>query len=132
MTRQQLEEHRQLQAKLNAARSVYHQLEQKALPGAQRLDGMPRSSGNADKVGELGVELARQWLDMEKLERAVTVSRIPIERYIETLDDPLTRLVIGLRILCALSWKEVAIYSGADQSVEAVRRRFKKEVVKLP
>ena len=132
MTRQQLEEHRQLQAKLNAARSVYHQLEQKALPGAQRLDGMPRSGGNADKVGELGMELARQWLDIEKLERAVSVSKIPIEVYIETLDDPLTRLVIGLRVLCALSWKEVAIYSGRDQSVEAVRKRFHATVAGLP
>ena len=132
MTRQQLEEHRQLQAKLNAARSVYHQLEQKALSGAQRLDGMPRSGGNADKVGELGMELARQWLDIEKLERAVSVSKIPIEVYIETLDDPLTRLVIGLRVLCALSWKEVAIYSGRDQSVETVRKRFHATVAGLP
>ena len=132
MTRQQLEEHRQLQAKLNAARSVYHQLEQKALPGAQRLDGMPRSGGNADKVGELGMELAKQWLDIEKLERAVSVSKIPIERYIETLDDPLTRLVIGLRVLCALSWKEVAVYSGSEQSVETVRKRFHGTVAGLP
>ena len=132
MTRRQLEEHRQLQAKLNAARSVYHQLEGKAQPGAQRLDGMPRSGGTADKVGELGMELARQWLDIEKLEREVAVSRAPIERYIETLDDPVARLVIGLRILCALSWKEVAIYCGRDQSVETVRTRFHGVVSGLP
>ena len=132
MTRKQLEEHRQLQAKLNAARSVYHQLELQALPGAQRLDGMPRARSNADKVGELGMELARQWLDVEKLEREVTVSRAPIEMYIETLDEPVTRLIIGLRVLCALSWKEVAIYCGKDWSVESVRKRFHAAVSGLP
>ena len=132
MTRQQLEEHRQLQARLNAARSVYHQLELKALPGAQRLDGMPRSGGSTDKVGELGMELARQWLDVEKLEREAKLSSIPIQTYIDTLDEPVTRMVIGLRVLCALSWKEVAIYCGRDQSVESVRKRFHAAVAGLP
>lgn len=132
MTRDQLEAHRQLQKKLNEARQIYHEMEERAYPGAQRLDGMPRSSGNTDKVGELGIELASSWLKVDELEREVMASRPPIDAYIDSLDDPVARLVVGLRILCALSWKEVAVYAGREQNVETVRRRYKLAVSRLP
>ena len=131
MTRAQLDAHRLLQAQLNEARTAYHELEERAYPGAQRLDGMPRSPGNSDKVGELGIELAASWLKIDELERAVKESRPPIDEYIDSLADPLTRLVVGLRIVCALSWKEVAVYAGREQTVESVKRRFKKTIAVL-
>lgn len=131
MTRDQLEAHRLLQARLNEARTAYQELEERAYPGAQRLDGMPRSTGNHDKVGELGIELAATWLKIDELERAVKESRPPIDEYIDTLTDPITRLVVGLRVVCALSWKEVAIYAGRDQTVESVKFRYRKAILKL-
>lgn len=130
MTRDQLEAHRQLQKKLNKAMAIYHELEERAYPGAQRLDGMPRSSRNDRKIEDLGIDLAElaKMLRLDELEREVRASRPPIDAYIDSFADPLTRLVIGLWVLGGLTWKEVAVYAGRDQSEEAVRKRYYKAI----
>ena len=131
MTRAQLDAHRLLQAQLNEARIAYHELEERAYPGAQRLDGMPRGAGNSDKVGELGIELAASWLKISELEQKVKCSRPAVDEYINSLADPMTRLVVGLRVVCALTWKEVAIYAGRGQSVESVKYRYRIAMARL-
>ena len=132
MTRDQLEAHRLRQAMLNDALAVYHEMEERAYPGAQRLDGMPRSSGNSRKVETLALEMATKLLHLDELQASVNETRPAVEAYIETLDDPVTRLVVGLRILCALPWKEVAVYCGRNYTETAVRKRFYKAYEALP
>ena len=134
MTRDQLEAHRLLQKKLNKAKAIYKEQEERAHPGAQRIDGMPRGRGNVRKVEDLGIDLAElsRLLGLDELEREVSWSRPPIDAYIETLEDPDQRLVVGLRILCALSWKEVAVYCGKEYSEGSVKRLFFKAVKPLP
>lgn len=132
MTRDQLEAHRLRQAMLNEAMAVYHEMEERAYPGAQRLDGMPRSGGNSRKVETLALEMATKLLHLDKLQASVNETRPAVEAYIETLGDPVTRLVVGLRILCALPWKEVAVYCGRDHTEGSVKRRYFKAVDELP
>ena len=132
MTRDQLEAHRLRQAMLNDAMAVYHEMEERAYPGAQRLDGMPRSSGNGRKVETLAMEMATKLLHLDELQASVNATRPAVEAYIETIGDPVTRLIVGLRILCALSWKEVAVYCGREHTEISVKKRFYKVYNQLP
>ena len=61
MTLAQLNEHLDLVQQLQKTEELIQGLWDAAVPGAQKLDGMPHASGVSDKVGVLGAEIA----DME-------------------------------------------------------------------
>ncbi len=126
MTRAELSLHHEAQRRLNEARELYKQMRLRAYPKAQTIDDMPKGTGNGRKVEELALVLSDLSDKVDELQAAAERTRPAVLEYIHTIDEPRTRMIVSLRVLCGLTWERVAFYIG--DSVEAVRNTYRREV----
>ena len=112
MTLNELNAHLELLERLIRARELLDSLRMKAHPGAQVLTGMPHSPGVTDKVGDLAVEIADMSDLVEFLQYEVEKSESRIIEFISSVQDDQVRLILRLRFMRGLSWKEVADVLG--------------------
>ena len=126
MTRAELSLHHEAQRKLNEARELYKQMRLRAYPKAQTIDDMPKGTGNGRKVEELALVLFDLSDKVDELQAAAERTRPAVLEYIHTIDEPRTRMIVSLRVLCGLTWERVAFYTGESQ--EAVRNTYRREV----
>ena len=126
MTRAELSLHHEAQRKLNEARDLYKQMRLRAYPKAQTIDDMPKATGTGRKVEELALVLSDLSDKVDELQAAAERTRPAVLEYIHTIDEPRTRMIVSLRVLCGLTWERVAFYIG--DSVEAVRNTYRREV----
>ena len=126
MTRAELSLHHEAQRKLNEARELYKQMRLRAYPKAQTIDDMPKATGTGRKVEELALVLSDLSDKVDELQAAAERTRPAVLEYIHTIDEPRTRMIVSLRVLCGLTWERVAYYIG--DSVEAVRNTYRREV----
>ena len=124
MTRAELSLHHEAQRKLNEARELYKQMWLRAYPKAQTIDDMPKAAGTGRKVEELALVLADLSDKVDELQAAAELTRPAVLAYIHTIDEPRTRMIVSLRVLCGLTWERVAFYIG--DSVEAVRNTYRR------
>lgn len=125
MTRAELSLHHEAQRKLNEARELYKQMRLRAYPKAQTIDDMPKGTGNGRKVEELALVLSDLSDKVDELQADAERTRPAVLEYIHTIDEPRTRMIVSLRVLCGLTWERVAYYIG--DSVEAVRNTYRRE-----
>lgn len=100
-----------------------------ASPASPNYSGMPKSSGGAkDRLAEAAADIA----DLEAIIAAKRIESIHaksrIERYIYTIDDPMTRIVFTLRCIDGHSWREVALKMGHDMTEENARQIFRRSL----
>ena len=126
MTRAELSLHHEAQRKLNEARELYKQMRLRAYPKAQTIDDMPKATGTGRKVEELALVLSDLSDKVDELQADAELTRPAVLEYIHTIDEPRTRMIVSLRVLCGLTWERVAYYIG--DSVEAVRNAYRREV----
>lgn len=126
MTRAELSLHHEAQRKLNEARDLYKQMRLRAYPKAQTIDDMPKATGTGRKVEELALVLSDLSDKVDELQAAAERTRPAVLKYIHTIDEPRTRMIVSLRVLCGLTWERVAFYTGESQ--EAVRNTYRREV----
>lgn len=126
MTRAELSLHHEAQRKLNEARELYKQMRLRAYPKAQTIDDMPKGTGTGRKVEELALVLSDLSDKVDELQADAERTRPAVLEYIHTIDEPRTRMIVSLRVLCGLTWERVAYYIG--DSVEAVRNTYRREV----
>ena len=126
MTRAELSLHHEAQRKLNEARELYKQMRLRAYPKAQTIDDMPKATGTGRKVEELALVLSDLSDKVDELQAAAERTRPAVLEYIHTIDEPRTRMIVSLRVLCGLTWERVAFYTGESQ--EAVRNTYRREV----
>lgn len=97
-----------------------HELEAKALPGAQVIAGMPHGTGVVDKVGEYAAEIADLRGVIEAKHQQCLYERSRLERYIAGIDDSFLRQVFTYRFVNGLPWKQVAARIGGGNSAGSV------------
>lgn len=124
MTRAELSLHHEAQRRLNEARELYKQMRLRAYPKAQTIDDMPKGTGTGRKVEELAMVLSDLSDKVDELQAAAERTRPAVLEYIHTIDEPRTRMIVSLRVLCGLTWERVAFYIG--DSVEAVRNTYRR------
>lgn len=92
-------------------------------PSTARITGMPRASGVTDKVSKYAAEIAdlKGIIDANVQRCFYELNRL--NRYIDGIDDSLTRQVFALRFRKGLSWDQVAAELGGGNTYESVRKR---------
>ena len=90
--------------------------------GATVLDGMPKAPNwNNSKVERLAVEI----VDLKAIIAAKQIQLIHeqqrLERFINAVSDSETRLIMKLRFVDGLSWKNVAKHLGDGHTADRVR-----------
>lgn len=122
MTRAELSLHHEAQRKLNEARELYKQMRLRAYPKAQTIDDMPKGTGNGRKVEELAMVLSDLSDKVDELQAAAERTRPAVLEYIHTIDEPRTRMIVSLRVLCGLTWERVGFLLNMDS--EAARKVY--------
>ena len=121
MTLEELNEHLDAVQQLARTEETLKNLWDAAVPGAQKLTGMPHGSGVRDKVGDFAVEIADLESEIEREKAAIAESEERIAAWISTIEDGTTRIIFRLRFIRALQWKEIAPLIGKYRSEESVR-----------
>ena len=119
MTLQELNEHFRLRARLNNESQTLHSLYDAAYPKTN-LDGMPRSSGFKDRVGDLSVEIADLVERVRFMQEEVDQQEKVVTAFISSIDDENMRTMLLLRFLRRLTWGEVAAVVGGRNTEEGV------------
>lgn len=90
----------------------------------QTLSDMPRGSGVSDKVAryaaqivDLQISILGHRLDAIEEEKKIT-------DYVNTITDPLIRLIIKLRHVDLLKWQDIAQQIGGGNSAESIRQAY--------
>lgn len=121
MTLKELNRHFTLRERLSRAKEMLTSLQAAVCPGAQVLTGMPHAPGVSDKVGDLAVEIADLEARIAYLEGECEKEKAAITKFAGGIEDDHIRMIIQLRFLYALTWKEVADVVGGRNSENSVK-----------
>lgn len=129
MTKKELSQYYWLKKEIENMEKRLRALRERAYaPQSQRLTGMPGGGGVKDKLGEAVAEIT----DLEAIIAAKQIEcihqRQRIERFIYSIDDPMTRMVFTHRCIDGYSWREVAAKMGHKMSEENARQMFHRYV----
>lgn len=130
MTLQQLNDHYDLLLRRRRAIEVRDALLCAACPGAQRLTGMPHSSGSSDMVGGLAIEIAEIDANLQRIEEQIKAGEKAIEEWLSGIDDTRVKIILRLRYVRGFQWKEIAGTVGhyqTDGSIRNIAYRYLKE-----
>ena len=84
-----------------------------------------------DKVGNYAVEIAdlKRLLDLNLKKRFYELVRL--DKFIQTIDDPLIRLIAIYRFEKDMSWTQIAIALGGNNKAESVRKKIYRYLKKI-
>ena len=97
-------------------------LRQRSLAGGGKLDGMPKTPAEGDKVSETAIKAADIEATMERLLDQLIEAEHETMIYIAGIDDSLIRQTIYLRFVCCLTWKQVARKVGGGNTADSCRK----------
>ncbi len=105
-------------------------LEERALPGAQRLSGLPGSGNVQDKLATYAVEIADLREVIEAKYRRCLAEQQRLEAYIAGIEDSFVRQIFTCRFVEGLSWRQVADKVGGKNTADALRMLSKRFLLK--
>ncbi len=97
------------------------ELEERALPGAQRLSGLPGSGNVQDKLATYAAEIADLRAVIEAKYRRCLTEQQRLEQYIAGIEDSFIRQIFTCRFVEGLSWRQVAKKVGGKNSAGNIR-----------
>ena len=125
MTFEQLDNYHNLIMQISIKENQINNL-RKSMGGLRSpsLEGMPHGSGISDKTGNAAIEIADLQERLDYQIKQAKKLKPPIEDFINTIDDDVTRLIFKFRILYGYSWSEVANTLGGYNTKGSVRSRY--------
>lgn len=106
MTKKELSQLYYLSNEIIINRELLAKLQADAESTTAQLTGMPGTSGKKDKVGKTAADIAdiKAILELKMQEYYHKLNRIM--RYIESIDDSLTRQIMTLRYVEMMTWQQ--------------------------
>ncbi|UZQ49907.1 hypothetical protein [Clostridium kluyveri] len=125
MTKQELSQLYHLNREIEGMQTRLQELETLAVSCTGNITGMPKIPGISDKVGKYTAEIAdlRSLLDISLKKCFHELNRL--NRYINSVEDSRMRLILSLRYINGLSWKQVA-FSIGEYDEQYPRRKHNK------
>ena len=121
MTIKELSQLYHLRREVEMDRQRLAALEERALPGAQRLSGLPGGLSVQDKLGEMAAEIADLREVIEQKLRHCLAEQQRLEQYIAGIEDSFVRQIFTCRFVEGLSWRQVAKKVGGKNSAGNIR-----------
>ncbi len=113
---ERLSQLRYLRAEAELLEGRILELEEAAAGGVLRITGMPRGSGNADKVGRLAAKIADLRTELTDRREECLEELARLYGFIEGIGDSLTRQVMIYRYVDGMTWQKIAVELGeADE-----------------
>ena len=130
MTIKELSQLYHLRREVEMDRQRLAALEEQALPGAQRLSGLPGSSRGQDKLGEMAAEIADLRAVIEQKLKRCLAEQQRLEAYIAGIEDSFVRQIFTCRFVEGLSWRQVADKVGGRNTADGLRMLSKRFLLK--
>lgn len=121
MTLEQLNEYLVLGETRARNAELLENLERAAYPKSPGFDAMPHGGGVSDRVGDLAAEIADVKSDIERIDAEMQHMAGQIEDFIGRVPDAQIKIVLRLRFLRCLSWKQVASVLGNYRTADSAR-----------
>jgi hypothetical protein len=93
-----------------------------AVSDTSRITGMPHVTGISDKVGRYVAEIAdlKELLNLNLKKCFYELNRL--NRYIESIDDSQMRMIMTLRYVNELSWRQIAFSIGGGNTEDSIKK----------
>lgn len=99
------------------------ELQAKATQATQTISGMPRGSGEQQKIERFVADIIDLKAIIAAKQQQCIYEQSRLERYIADIPDSLTRQIFALRFINGLNWVQVAMNVGGGNTSEAVRSK---------
>lgn len=125
MTIKELSQLRWLEKEIELDTERLRKLEAKMAPGGQSFDRIPSfgTGTPSDPAGNLGTELADLRDAIRAKRQKSAAERDRLLRYIASVDDSLTRIIMAMRFVDGLSWRMTARRLGGGNTGDGCRKR---------
>lgn len=122
MTKKELSQLYYLNREIEQLQERVLELESLASSCTVQITGMPSNSGYTDKLGQYVAEIAdlKNLLNLNLKKCFYELNRLT--RYIESVDDPMMRMILSLRYVNGLSWRQVAYSIGGKITEDGVKK----------
>ena len=122
MTKKELSQLYYLNREIEEQQRRLQELEESATSCTAHITGMPHGSGVADKIGKYAAEIAdmRGLLDLNLKKCFYELNRL--NRYIASIEDSQMRMILSLRYINGLPWKQIAASISSCVSGESIRK----------
>lgn len=84
--------------------------------------GMPHGSGISDPSGKIALKLVEYKQKLENVKNKRTIEFIRLTKYINSIEDSYTRRIFTYRFVDNLTWKQVAIRIGGNNTEDGVKK----------
>lgn len=119
-TRRALELYR---VQLRAVRSQREKVAElrKSICGVQTLSGIRCKGGEPKGIEQKIFKLSDENKKLGTMELYLRVRRAVVEYYLDSISDPMTRIIFYLRYMDGLSWVSIAVRHGGGATPDAMR-----------
>lgn len=131
MTMKELSQLYWLNREIERDKARLEELYTKAISCTQSITGMPHVPGVTDKVGNYSGEIADLRGIIEANIQRCFYELNRLNRYIDSVDDPQMRMILSLRFVNGLPWRQVAESIGGNNSEDSVRMMCKRFLEKM-
>lgn len=122
MTKKEMSQLYYLNREIEEQQRRLQELEELATSCTAKITGMPKVSWNSDKIAKYTAEIAdlKALLDLNLKKCFYEFNRL--NRYIETVEDSQMRMILALRYINGLSWRQIAFSIGGGNTEDGVRK----------
>ena len=121
MTIKELSQLYHLNREIEQEKHRLQELEAAAINTASSITGLPHVGGISDKTA-IAAQIADCRAVIEAKIQLSIVEYNQLNRYIENVQDSLTRQILTLRFIHGLSWNQVAMSVGGWNTADGVRK----------
>ena len=131
MTKKELKNLYYLKKEIVAQKKRIKELENLATSCTAKVTELTNKTEVIDKVGNYATEIAdlKRLLDLNLKKRFYELVRL--DKFIQTIDDPLIRLIAIYRFEKDMSWTQIAIALGGNNKAESVRKKIYRYLKKI-
>lgn len=130
ITKEELSQIYYLNKEVKMWQKELNRLKCQSLLKGQQLTGMPSASGTKDKVGDFATRKADIELIIEGKLKEIQIQREKIIESINNIEDSLIRQIVFYRNVSCMSWKQVALEIGGNNTENSVRMAYNRFIEK--
>ena len=124
MTKKELSQLYYLKKEIRQLEQRIKELETEATGCAAKITGLPHGTDINDKIGNYAAQIAdlKSLLDLNLKKCFYELNRL--DRYIQSVDDPLTKQIMMYRFISGYSWGKIAFQIGGKNSIDGLKKRL--------
>lgn len=121
MTKKELSQLYYLKKEIKEQQRRLEELETAAMSCNAKITGLPHGTGINDKIGNYAAQIAdlKSLLDLNLKKCFYELNRL--DRYIQSVDDPLTKQIMTYRFINGYNWSKIAYMIGGNNTPDGLR-----------